>query len=236
MKRFSWSLFIAAAVLGGPQPPSPEWKVRPVRDRAGRLRVGGSYNMDFGDLHVDDSFGYGVMLNFLAARGTALELTYLRQDTKLRFDPTGQAEPATFPPTSPRTISIWAGAVSSDTTRRSGPSLTAPSASPCSISRNRGSTRPTSRRHRRRVRVDVRQRAALRPLRGHIRGWFSFVPSDDYFYWCTWYGCGASQGSETVARRGVRRSRHQVLSFSPGLLRRRRESFVAPVVCGESRC
>ena len=37
-------------------------------------------------------------------------------------------------------------------------------------------------------------------LRAHVKGWFSFVPSDDYFYWCSYYGCGVSQGSETVSQ------------------------------------
>ena len=82
MKRFSWSLVIAAAVLGTStlQAQSGKYARFEIVPLAGYV-WGGSYNMDFGDLHVDDSFGYGIMLNFLAARGTALELTYLRQDT-----------------------------------------------------------------------------------------------------------------------------------------------------------
>jgi len=37
-------------------------------------------------------------------------------------------------------------------------------------------------------------------LRGQVRGWFSFVPTDDYFYWCDFYGCGVSQGSVTLSQ------------------------------------
>jgi len=29
---------------------------------------------------------------------------------------------------------------------------------------------------------------------------FSFVPTDDYAYWCDFYGCFAAQGSETVSQ------------------------------------
>ncbi|HSR90696.1 MAG TPA: hypothetical protein VLK88_05285, partial [Gemmatimonadales bacterium] len=103
MKRFSWPTFIAAAVLGAStlQAQSGKYARFEIVPLAGYV-WGGSYHLDAstgtvirpsGDLKVNDSFSYGVQLDFLAARGTALELTYLRQDSHLVFDPSGSAGP-----------------------------------------------------------------------------------------------------------------------------------------------
>jgi hypothetical protein len=54
---------------------------------------GGSYETDAsnaipaGHLRLGDSFAWGAVFSFLAYGGSAVELTYLRQDTDIRFDP-----------------------------------------------------------------------------------------------------------------------------------------------------
>src|SRR6478609_1863868 len=62
---------------------------------------GGSYETDVsnafpaGHLRVQPSFAWGGILSFLAHGGSAVELTYLRQDSDIHFDPaTGGAETA----------------------------------------------------------------------------------------------------------------------------------------------
>jgi hypothetical protein len=133
MKRFSWLVIIAAVALGPSTAQAQSgryarFEIVPLADYV----WGGTYNLDIGDLKIDDSFGYGVMLNFLAARGTALELTYLRQDTQLRLDPNGTA------PAGPRSADFAtnyihpAAARNSDKIRRSGRSSMGRSGSPCS--------------------------------------------------------------------------------------------------------
>jgi len=47
--------------------------------------AGGS--LPAGDLRLKDSFAWGAVVSFLAAMGSAIELTYLRQDTDIEFDP-----------------------------------------------------------------------------------------------------------------------------------------------------
>jgi hypothetical protein len=42
-----------------------------------------------GDLRLKDSFAWGGILSFLAAGGSALELSYLQQATDIEFDPAG---------------------------------------------------------------------------------------------------------------------------------------------------
>lgn len=40
-----------------------------------------------GQLQLKDSFAWGAIVSFLASMGSAVELTYLRQDTDIEFDP-----------------------------------------------------------------------------------------------------------------------------------------------------
>jgi opacity protein-like surface antigen len=42
-----------------------------------------------GSLRLTDSFAWGAVVSFLARMGSAVELTYLRQDTDIEFDPAG---------------------------------------------------------------------------------------------------------------------------------------------------
>ena len=54
---------------------------------------GGSFDVNAGSafpagtLRLKDSFAWGTIVSFLAAMGSAVELTYLRQDTDIEFDP-----------------------------------------------------------------------------------------------------------------------------------------------------
>jgi hypothetical protein len=211
MKRFSWSIFIAAAVLGAStlQAQSGKYARFEIVPLAGYI-WGGSYHLDAstggithpsGDLKVDDSFSYGIQLDFLAARGTALELIYVRQDSKLRFDPNGaagsgplEADWATNyihlggrqefghnPKIKPFIMGSFGATVFDVKESGIGTSTN------FSLSIGGGF-------------ISMLGKEQRFGLRGQVRGWFSFVPTDDYFYWCDFYGCGVSQGSVTLSQ------------------------------------
>jgi len=67
----------------------PRFEISPIVG----YQWGGSFEADAGDLKLDDGVAWGVVLSFLAHGSSALELTYLRQDTDLRFDPVGTTPP-----------------------------------------------------------------------------------------------------------------------------------------------
>ena len=48
---------------------------------------GGTRDLDIGELHLPASFAWGGILSFRTSPASAVELTYLRQDTDLEYDP-----------------------------------------------------------------------------------------------------------------------------------------------------
>jgi opacity protein-like surface antigen len=55
----------------------------------GSFDVGAGQGLPAGQLQLQDSFAWGAIISFLAQMGSAVELTYLRQDTDIHFDPSG---------------------------------------------------------------------------------------------------------------------------------------------------
>jgi hypothetical protein len=53
----------------------------------GSFETTGGGGLPAGALRLKDSFAWGGIVSFLAASGSAVELTYLRQDTDVEFDP-----------------------------------------------------------------------------------------------------------------------------------------------------
>ena len=218
MKRICWLVLLITAGLSvsaaqaqyrTPPRPQPAYFKFELVPTAGYM-WGGSYPIDAvagvgghpaGDLRIDDSFAYGIMLNFFAQRGTALELTYMRQDTDLRFDPVGsvssQGNSASF---ASNYIHLGGrqefgrggklrpfidgsfGATVFDITE---PGIGTTTRFSLSIGGGFQALFGEAERF---------------GLRGDIKGWFTFLPSNDYFYWCDFYGCGVSQGSVTVSQ------------------------------------
>src|SRR5262245_65868324 len=214
MKRFSWLVLIAAVLLGASsaQAQSGRYARFEIVPLAGYV-WGGSYHLDAstggiihpsGDLKIDDSFGYGIMLNFLAARGTALELTYLRQDTKLRFDPSGSA--SSFGPSADFATNYihLGGRQEFGRNPKIRPFINGSFG--LTVFDVKESGIGTSTNFSLSIGGGFESmfgKAQRYGIRGHIRGWFSFVPTDDYAYWCDFYGCFAAQGSESVSQGGV---------------------------------
>lgn len=69
----------------------PRFEISPIVG----YQWGGSFDTDAfgnfpsGELQLEDGLSWGVILSFLAHGNSALELSYLRQDTDLGFDPFG---------------------------------------------------------------------------------------------------------------------------------------------------
>ena len=55
----------------------------------GSFDTGSGGALGSGQLQLEDSFAWGGIISFLAQMGSAVELTYLRQDTDIIFDPSG---------------------------------------------------------------------------------------------------------------------------------------------------
>jgi opacity protein-like surface antigen len=55
----------------------------------GSFETQGGGSFPAGSLHLQPSFAWGAILSFLAYGNSAVELTYLRQDTDIEFDPAG---------------------------------------------------------------------------------------------------------------------------------------------------
>jgi hypothetical protein len=55
----------------------------------GSIDTRGGGSVPQGTLQLKDSFTWGLVLSTLARMGTAVEITYLRQDTDIEFDPAG---------------------------------------------------------------------------------------------------------------------------------------------------
>jgi hypothetical protein len=63
----------------------------------GSFDTGAGQGLPAGTLRLTDSFAWGAIVSFLAAMGSAVELTYLRQDTDIEFDPVAAGSNLTLP-------------------------------------------------------------------------------------------------------------------------------------------
>ncbi len=175
----------------------PRYEITPI---AG-YQWGGSFEADVGELQLDDSFVWGVVLSFLAAGNSALELTYLRQDTDLRFESFGgggvsdssagfamnyiqiggrqefgrggKARPFISGSLGINVLDLKAEGFGSETR--------------FSWSLGGGFIYATGESGRVSLRADV-------------KFWATPVPSGDYGTWCTYYGCFVTEGTEWVTQ------------------------------------
>ena len=82
------SVFLASSAQAQEFGRVPRFEFTPF----GGYQWGGSFDTDAfggiasGELQEDESFHWGMVLSFLAPRGSALELIYLRQDTDIKFN------------------------------------------------------------------------------------------------------------------------------------------------------
>ena len=168
---------------------------------------GGGYSTDAfdvipaGKLEVDASLAYGVELGFMPRYGTVVELTYLRQDTDIRFQPSGGGSQSASTGFATNYIHIGGRAELGNNPRvkpfiGGGLGLTVfdvkepgfGTSTDFSLSIHGG------------VKAMFGQDQRFGAL-ARVRGWFSFVPSGDIYAWCNVWGyCYASEGTTTVSQ------------------------------------
>lgn len=166
---------------------------------------GGSFDTDAltpvpaGELQIGDDLGWGAILSFLA-QGTAVELTYLRQDTDLAFDPNGAAGKVGLGGFATNYIHIG-GRQEFGSHRALRPFLDAslgltvfdPKAEEVGSSTRFSFAFGGGAKYM----FGASQRIGLR-LDGRM--WITPVPSGDYAVWCDFFGCFSSEGTAWVTQ------------------------------------
>ena len=163
---------------------------------------GGAYELDVGDLEVEDDIGYGGTLSFNMGRGAFIDLTYIRQDSKIDFT-SPLAPPDTDIDLSTNYLYIGGhrefGQYQAPFRPYIGGTLGMVIFDPSVNGEDRENREEFSLGLNGGFKAffGAEQRFGLR---GEIRGMWSWIPSDDYGYWCDFYGCFVVQGTNTVAQ------------------------------------
>jgi hypothetical protein len=163
---------------------------------------GGAYELDVGRLEVQPDIGYGGTISFNLGRGGFLDFTYLRQDSEIDFDSPlappdtdidlstnyfflgGHHEFGDYQSPFRPFIGGTLGMVVFDPTVNG---QDAENREEFALGANGGF----------KMWFGAEQRFGLRT---ELRGMWSWIPSDDYGYWCDFYGCFVVQGTNTVAQ------------------------------------
>ena len=161
---------------------------------------GGSFEADAGDLKLDDGVAWGVVLSFLATGNSALELTYLRQDTDLRFDPIGTT------PAPPQTAGfamnyIQIGGRQEFPRGKARPFISG------SLGINVLDLKLEGFGSETRFSwsiggglIYMLGESGKVGLRGDVKYWSTPVPSGDYATWCDFYGCFVTEGTDWIGQ------------------------------------
>ena len=202
MRRFIVGLGVLAAAGAGPvegQEPS-RFELTPF---AG-YQFGGAYEFDGGEFSAQEGLGWGTTLSFNMGRGGFLDLTYIRQDTKVDLESNGVGPDIKdaaeldlnyfhigghreFGDPYKKVRPYIGGALGAVLYSPSREGTDFDDSWQFSFGLNAGF----------KYFMGTSQRVGLR---FDMRGLWFWVPSDDYGYWCDFYGCFVVQGTETVAQ------------------------------------
>lgn len=196
-------LALASSPMSAQVQPLPEQHRFELTPFAG-YQWGGSFETDAfdvvpaGELQLDDAWSWGVVLSFVARRGSALELIYLRQDTDVGFDPVGA--PAEIPlggfannyiqiggrqefGHSPRLRPFVSGSL--------GINILDPKVQGFGTSTRFAWSLGAG---------AIFMGSGRIGFRTDIRWWLTPVPSGDYGTWCDFYGCFVVEGTEWLSQ------------------------------------
>jgi hypothetical protein len=196
-------LWLAAAPVQAQLMEVPEQKrfeVTPVAGYqwGGSFETNGGGGLPAGDLRLVDSFAWGAILSFLAQAGSAVELSYLRQDTDVEFDPAGTGGNTNLGGFSINYIQIGGrqefghAAVHPFISGSLGIGILDPAAGDLNSSTRfswslGGGAKYTL-------------ASGRFGLRSDIKFWSTPVPSGEIGYWCGFYGCFASEGTDWITQ------------------------------------
>jgi opacity protein-like surface antigen len=152
-----------------------------------------------GALRLKDSFAWGAIVSFLAQMGSAVELTYLRQDTDVEFDPALGGSPTDLGGFAINYIQIGGR-------QEFGPS---PQFRPfiqgslgIGILDPKGGDLSSSTRFSWSLGGGAKYMFASgnAGLRADIRLWSTPVPSGEIGVWCGFYACVAAEGTDWISQ------------------------------------
>jgi hypothetical protein len=157
-----------------------------------------------GELKIKESFGWGVVLSFLAHQGSAVELTYLRQDTDLEFRERSALGGPPLKTVGFATNIIHIGGRQEFGSRQGkahpfiNGSLGVTVFDPKQEGLGTNTDFSVSIGGGIKYMMGEEQRFGLR---ADLRGWFTFVPTNSWSTWCDpWFGCYTTQNSATVSQ------------------------------------
>lgn len=201
MKRFISALSLLVVAAAAPaQGQDARFEVTPF---AG-YQFGGGYEFDGGEFNADAGLGWGATLSFAVSPGGFVDITYIRQDTKLDLESRTDLLPS-LEDAAELDLNFFhigghqefgrGGRLRPYLGGALGAVLYAPSVENVdlddqwefSFGINGGIKYFLGESQRIGLRLD-------------LRGLWFWVPSDDYGYWCDFYGCFVVQGTETVAQ------------------------------------
>jgi hypothetical protein len=164
----------------------------------GSMDTQGGGSIPAGALRLKDSFAWGVIVSFLAHMGSAIELTYLRQDTDIEFDPvagsnTNLGEFAiNYLQFGGRQEFGGGGPLSPFITGSLGIGILDPGASELSSSTRFSWSIGGGAKY-----LFASQRVGIRT---DLKLWSTPVPSGEIGVWCGFYGCFASEGTDWITQ------------------------------------
>jgi Outer membrane protein beta-barrel domain len=200
--RRAVSLILVAA-LGLPASVQAQYERFQLTPFVGYM-FGGAYEFDGGRFEAQSGLGWGATASFAMGRGAFVDLTYIRQDTKVDLEGSGAipdiADAAEldlnyfhigghreFGQPGGKVLPYFGGALGAVLYSPNVESIDTDDNWEFSFGLNAGI----------KYFMGQSQRVALR---FDMRGLWFWVPSDDYGYWCDFYGCFVVQGTETVAQ------------------------------------
>jgi hypothetical protein len=151
-----------------------------------------------GELRLKDSFAWGAILSFLAQQGSAVELIYHRQDTDIEFDPAGGGSNTNLGGFAINYVQLGGrqefghGQIHPFISGSLGIGIFDPKDGDLNSSTRfswslGGGAKYTLASGRIGIRTD-------------IKWWNTPVPSGEIGYWCGFYGCVATEGTDWVAQ------------------------------------
>ncbi len=153
-----------------------------------------------GTLHLQPSFAWGAILSFLAYNNSALELSYLRQDTDIEFDPIGSGATTNLGGFAMNYIQIGG--------RQQFGRHDAPLKPFISVSLGINILDPAAEGIESATRfswnfgggAQYMFASGRAGLRTDLKFWMTPVPSGTYGTWCDFYGCFVTEGTAWVTQ------------------------------------
>jgi hypothetical protein len=165
----------------------------------GSLETDVSNALPAGELQLPGSFAWGGILSFRTSPGSAVELTYLRQDTDIEFDRATGGATTTLDEFAVNYVQLG-GLYEFLTDQQFRPFLTG--ALGIGIFDPKNEELGSDTRFSWTVGTGAKYmfKSGRVGIRADLRLWITPFPSGDYATWCDFYGCFVAEGTEWVTQ------------------------------------